>query len=371
MALQHIDVPFEVKAADIKEDGTFRGYASLFDRKPDSHNDLISKGAFLDSIATGGRNKSGIAMLWQHQTDQIPGVWVSLQEDNKGLVSEGRLALNTTLGKDIYEIMKLSAEVGTFRLGQSIGYDAVEYEVDEKKRIRDLKKIDLWEISLVTFPAKIGASVLTVKSIEEAKTPRELEDLLREAGLSNSIAKYLVSLCKSSLRDAGKLGSSESGLLAEILASLTQTNEELEKFHKSVIPFKSYPLADEDTVWEASVETKRACITDMVDMCTWYDPNNKNEKGSYKLLHHTQNGGATVWRGVANAMATLLQPGGKIPAGDRKECYTHLAKHYEEFKKPVPEFKEYDDREWLNLFSDYATGIGFSEILESLNALNL
>ena len=266
MQPQYLDFPFEVKAADIKEDGSFRGYASLFNRKPDAYGDIVSKGAFLDTIAKGGRNGTGVAMLWQHDTHSIPGVWSSLREDSKGLVSEGRLAINTTLGKDTHEILKLAAEVGTFKLGQSIGYDAIEYEDDEKKKTRDLKKIELWEISLVTFPAKLGANVLTVKSIEGAETPRELEDLLREAGLSNSIAKYLVKLCRPSLREAGKIGPVEAGLLANVLASLTQTNDEFETFFKSVIPFKSYSLAGEKVKWDAGTEVKAADVDDLKAM---------------------------------------------------------------------------------------------------------
>ena len=73
-----LDVPFEVKAEDIQENGTFKGHGSLFNKIPDSYGDIVSRGAFIDTIAHGGRNKSGIAMLWQHRVDQIPGVWDSM-----------------------------------------------------------------------------------------------------------------------------------------------------------------------------------------------------------------------------------------------------------------------------------------------------
>ena len=82
---QYMAVPFEVKAEDIKEDGTFEGYGSLFDKKPDAYRDIIAPGAFTKSLKRGGRNKTGVAMLWQHNRDQIPGVWASLEEDKKGL----------------------------------------------------------------------------------------------------------------------------------------------------------------------------------------------------------------------------------------------------------------------------------------------
>lgn len=226
--LTYLDIPFEVKAADISEDGTFRGYGSLFDKKPDAHQDIISPGAFTETLAKGGRNKTGVAMLWQHRTDQIPGVWMSLMEDKKGLASVGRLALKTRLGSDVYEILKLSAELGTFKLSQSIGYDAIEYEVDEKKKIRDLKKVDLWELSLVTFPAKLGATVISVKSIEDAKTERELEVVLRDSGLSKSAAQCVVRMCKPSLREAADgIG---QGMLSCVLDGLKEVNTDLNDF---------------------------------------------------------------------------------------------------------------------------------------------
>lgn len=229
MDKKFLDVALEVKASDIKEDGTFKGHGSLFDKTPDSYGDIIARGAFSETLANGGRNKTGIAMLWQHYSDRIPGVWLSLAEDKKGLPVEGQLALKTTLGNDVYEIMKLGAELGTFKLGLSIGYDAKDFEYmipkDGDRKIRILKKVELWEISLVTFPAKIGAMVSTVKTIEDAKTERELEKALREVGLSKSAAQYVVKLCRPSLREANTVV--ENGSLLTILDGLKQINQSL------------------------------------------------------------------------------------------------------------------------------------------------
>ena len=130
---KYIDVPFEIKFEDVKEDGSFSGHASLFDQVPDSYNDLVQRGAFKETLAAGGRNKSGIAMLYQHRSDKIPGVWVSLEEDTKGLMAQGRLALDTQLGKEIHAIMKLGIETGTFMFGLSIGYDAKDYDFHTPK----------------------------------------------------------------------------------------------------------------------------------------------------------------------------------------------------------------------------------------------
>jgi HK97 family phage prohead protease len=231
---KYLDVPFSVKKEDIMDDGSFRGYGSLFVKEPDSHGHIVAPGAFRKSIARGGRNGNGIAMLWQHRSGEIPGVWKGLVEDKTGLLSDGQLLIGTPLGKAVHEIMKLGAELGTFQLNESIGYDTILSERDDKKEITTLKEVELWEVSLVTFPARTGASIIDVKSIEEikaAKTPRELENVLREAGLSKDAAGYLVKLCKNSplLREAEAEGTKEAcaGMLSDVLAGLKKTNEQL------------------------------------------------------------------------------------------------------------------------------------------------
>jgi len=202
MGKEFKDFSFTIKAEDIKEDGTFSGYGSLSDKNKDSYGDIIAPGAFRETLLKGGRNRTGIPMLWQHRSDKIPGVWISLEEDKIGLKVKGQLALKTSLGNDTYEIMKLSAKLGTFQMGMSIGYDAKEVEYDKDNRIRTIKRLELWELSLVTFPAKIGAGVDTVKSIEDANTIREIEDALRESGHTKSESQHIVQAIKQSLRDS-------------------------------------------------------------------------------------------------------------------------------------------------------------------------
>jgi HK97 family phage prohead protease len=196
-----IQVPFKVKG--VEEEGVFKGNASLFDNKPDSYNDIIKKGAFLKTIKKGGRNRTGILMLYNHNASNVPpGVWTNLSENSQGLSVEGKFALKTSLGHDLYEIVKLSKETGAFSPGLSIGYDIVDFESNNKTKIRVIKEVELWEISIVNFPAKIGANVTTVKAIESASTEREFEKALRDAGLSKNAAQYVTKLCKGSLREA-------------------------------------------------------------------------------------------------------------------------------------------------------------------------
>lgn len=197
---KYLDVPFHIKEEDIDETGVFSGYGSVFGGDPDAYGDIVLQGAFKSSLKRGGRNRNGIVMLWSHDSKQVPGVWREIKEDNHGLFVKGQLLMDTQLGRETHSRLKHKAVKGL-----SIGYDILKKEVDEENDIRYLKEIDLWEISPVAFPAKIDAGILEVKNmemIELAKTPRELEDALREVGLSKSMAKYLVKLSRPSLREA-------------------------------------------------------------------------------------------------------------------------------------------------------------------------
>lgn len=189
--MDRLDCLFEVK--QLAEDGTFSGYGSTFGGEPDSYGDVIAKGAFSKSLAKGGRNGTGIAMLWQHNSDQPIGVWPSISEDSKGLAVEGKLAVDTALGKDAYTLLKMGAIKGL-----SIGYNTIDFEYNTESKIRTLKEIELWEISLVTFPANTNATITGIKAFEEAQNIREFEKALRDAGLSIKQAKYIIHLCQDS-----------------------------------------------------------------------------------------------------------------------------------------------------------------------------
>lgn len=47
--------------------------------------------------------------------------------------------------------------------GLSIGFKTVRGRIDPKTRIRNLAEVELWEISIVTFPLLAGARVHSVK----------------------------------------------------------------------------------------------------------------------------------------------------------------------------------------------------------------
>lgn len=176
---------FEVRA--VGDDGSIEGYGSVFG-VVDSYDDIVAKGAFAESIKAHKAAGTMPAMLWQHDADKPIGIWEDMTEDAKGLKLRGRLALNTVRGKEAHELLKMKALNGL-----SIGFMSKQWAYDSETDIRTLTEVDLWEVSLVTFPANEKARVTNVKAADELATPKDAEKALRDAGFSKSDATAFVS----------------------------------------------------------------------------------------------------------------------------------------------------------------------------------
>jgi len=137
--------------------------------------------------------------------------------------------------------------------------------------------------------------------------------------------------------------------LNSLYKSLEKDLEEMES--KGVIPYKETPKAPEGEKWDAPREIREADIDDLKIMCAWYDSENPDVKSSYKLPHHRAKDHYVVWKGVAAAMGALLgaRGGVNIPDKDKKGVYNHLVKHYKQFDKEPPEFREYSEEELKSL----------------------
>lgn len=188
MKTKYLTRPLEVKS--VGEDGTFEGYGSVFN-VIDSYREIVLKGAFLDSIKEHEKAGSMPSLLWQHDATKPIGVWESMEEDEHGLKMRGRLALGTQQGKEAHELLKMNALKG-LSIGFNVPEDGEEY--DEEHRVWNLSKINLWETSVVTFPANQAAKVTDVRSEPDFTNPREFERQLRDVmNLSQSQAKRLMS----------------------------------------------------------------------------------------------------------------------------------------------------------------------------------
>ncbi|MEM9434932.1 MAG: HK97 family phage prohead protease [Pseudomonadota bacterium] len=136
------------------EDAAIMGYASLFDQV-DQGGDIVERGAYSKSLKRLEAARTNVKLLWQHDPSQPIGVWEDVIEDDKGLYVKGRLLLETQKGREAAALIEAGAIDGL-----SIGYRTVKADRDAKGR-RHLAELELWEVSLVTFPmlpqARVGA----------------------------------------------------------------------------------------------------------------------------------------------------------------------------------------------------------------------
>ena len=80
------------KAEAVREDGFFSGYCNVFDIA-DSYDEVVKKGAFIESIKGWNAQSKMPPVLWNHDRNQPIGVWTVLKEDEHGLYGEGRLLI--------------------------------------------------------------------------------------------------------------------------------------------------------------------------------------------------------------------------------------------------------------------------------------
>lgn len=183
---------FKFKDFITKEDGYFSGYASTFGNI-DLDGDIIAKGAFAESLASG----KSIKLLSQHNRHENPvGIITRAIEDDIGLFIEGMLTLGVEKAREIRELLKVGA-LDSF----SIGFSVKEFEENEENTI--FTKIDIFEVSFVTFPANPQAKISTIKNdkkihdINNAISLKDIEKFLRNKGLSRNESEIVISKIKS------------------------------------------------------------------------------------------------------------------------------------------------------------------------------
>lgn len=138
-----LEVKFQKFDSELSLDDGFviEGYASLFGAK-DQGGDVVERGAYAKSLGDGRRVK----MLWQHDPNEPIGIWDEIREDEKGLFVKGRLLETVTRAREAAALTKAGAIDGL-----SIGYRTVKSHKNDRGA-RCLSEVELWEVSLVTFP---------------------------------------------------------------------------------------------------------------------------------------------------------------------------------------------------------------------------
>lgn len=354
-------------------------------------------------------------VMWAHRYDQLPigkNLWI--KTDEKGLRAKTRF-LDHDFADEVYRlytepIMDGNKDTGPAMKAWSIGFVPIEWEDLESKgkknnAKRKYTKWELLEYSAVPIPSNpealtvaIGKGLklsdemrkdLGIEIIDDDITKPETTQnyhripvrgeegkheghkirtitISRDQGIKalycvdcKKIITYLFDKNKWTMEEAREWVREHGKMV--IVVDGDEENEEIEIIGddemqtKGVIPFKETPKAPEDAPWNGPAEVREAEVSDLKIMCCWFDSENPDIKQSYKLPHHRASGQhPVVWRGVAAAMAALLgaRGGVNIPSGDRKGVYNHLAKHYKQFDKEVPEFREYTEEELKEIFPE-------------------
>lgn len=182
--------PIRVKAGedDGLEEGQFVAYASTFTREPDSYGDVVAPGAFADTLKAWGESGNVLPVLFGHRFDDpdynIGGV-VEAVEDERGLKVTGQLDLENPKSAQVYRLLKGR------RIGEmSFAYDVLDegqVTLDDGTKANELRKLDLFEVSVVPVGANRDTEIVAVKAATDAlaKAGRVLAakhiDSLREA----------------------------------------------------------------------------------------------------------------------------------------------------------------------------------------------
>ena len=211
LIMKSADIMLKDAQVGVSDDGfRFSGYASVFGGV-DAYGDTIVAGAYAPALEKGAPK-----MFFNHDKYSIPiGKWLVVEEDDKGLRVEGEL----TPGNPQAETVAAALKHGTVD-GLSVGFYPAEDGLHENENGGyTIDKIDrLLEISVVTFPADRAARIEKAEALDSV---RDIEDYLRDAGLSTREAKILVSRMKSVV-DAENQRDAEAKRQAEIKAALSR-----------------------------------------------------------------------------------------------------------------------------------------------------
>lgn len=270
------------KAAE--DSGTFEVVISTATK--DRQGDIVDQ----DGLMLDAYMKNPV-VLWAHDYFSLPiGICDSISKKGGKTIAKGRFA--PMEANPFAQQVRKMYDAG-FLKATSVGF--IPHEADGES----ITKAELLEFSFVPVPA--NAEALSMRSAKEYKLNVPL-------------------------------------LVSKGLNFTDDMNQ------KAVVPFKSHGTAPEATAWDAGKEVKAAGddLDKLKAMCAWYDAENPDVKSSYKFPHHQADGLKAVWNGVKAAMGALhgARGGAKIPEGDRKGIYDHLAKHYKEFDQEPPDFKD-------------------------------
>lgn len=176
MDLEHKFCRFETEV-HVTDGFRIEGYASRFGAC-DQGGDVVQRGAYARSLKALAAERRAVKMLWQHDPAQPIGIWDEVREDDGGLYVKGRLLESVEKGREAAALIAAGALDGL-----SIGYRTVKAVKNDRGQ-RLLTELELWEVSLVTFPMLPSARVAAKAEEPEVDHWRQLAQVLEDARLN-------------------------------------------------------------------------------------------------------------------------------------------------------------------------------------------
>ena len=180
-------------AASMPADGMVEGYAATFDRIPDAYGDVIAQGAFAETVKAWEESGKPIPLLYGHSTEDPAyniGKVVEAREDEKGLFVRAEFDADNEKAQYVRKLVQ-EGRLYQFSFAYEV-LDGATIELDDGTEAYELRKMNLFEVSLVQIPANQRAVVTDVKSapVEQKDGPAATADMDADAksGRRNSKA---------------------------------------------------------------------------------------------------------------------------------------------------------------------------------------
>lgn len=219
------------KSFELKQDGagSISGYFSTYDREPDSYGDVMAPGCFSETIKARKESGHPFPLCWNHDLNMIIG---SVDPDDIRDTDKGPLMkayfFDSPLAQEKREVVK-SGVVWQFSFAYDV-LDAGPVELEDGRKANELRKVDLFEVSIVPIPANQNAVMTEIKSEDPEKKEvaevtvkiipeideEALEEVMEKAGRRNrksdeDIIKQIITLAQSLLDEVDEAEEPENG----------------------------------------------------------------------------------------------------------------------------------------------------------------
>lgn len=191
------------KSAEEKDTGTISGYFSTYDREPDSYGDIIAPGAFTETIQKRKESGHPFPLCFNHDLNQIVGAVYpeNIEDTDKGPLMKEATFFDSPLAQEKRELVK-SGVVYQFSFAYDV-LDAGEVTLEDGRKANELRKLDLFEISIVPIPANQNAVMTEVKA-GRRNSQKDADDIRKAITLLQGVLGELEEADKPDGEDEAK-----------------------------------------------------------------------------------------------------------------------------------------------------------------------